>query len=373
MAVAFAGSGVALQIDPTAEPGAQFQANPTSTPNLPIRVSPTEPPPPEPPDDVQANPTEPPPREPDDVQVNPTQAPSIDDVADPSAGGTVRVIKRDCPPGVDEDTLLLLSQALDTCATPHDGVTFTLNHAGGSDVGITAGGEVEWTNVPLGDIEIIETLPDGYAIPIVHCGFTESPGGGVQHPAIQNAADEIIDGSLPVDGAELVCYWMNIKSGDASGTIRVHMYDCPAGVPANPAPYSSLDWIYQPGYTNVYDYFTLCPDAHEGITLTLDHSGGSESQVTAAEAIVFEGVGLGQFTITAELPDGYGDPIVYCAFPQFGLLHPVLQPSTGGMVTDSMDAGGGDYHCSWFNIPLEGATGTDDVAGTHGSLERRLS
>ena len=44
------------------------------------------------------------------------------------------------------------------------------------------------------------------------CGFTKSPGGVVQHPALQTSEGGLVTGGLAVAGAEFVCYWMNIPS-----------------------------------------------------------------------------------------------------------------------------------------------------------------
>lgn len=127
-----------------------------------------------------------------------------------TGGNIVRLEKRDCPLGVVEDAFL--SDYLTICSQVHDGVEFTLVSDSGGGTQATDGGEVVWTDVSLGTFEIHETLPDGYKDPIVFCGFTESPGGGVQHPAQQDATGGVVSGSLDVDGAEFVCYWMNLKA-----------------------------------------------------------------------------------------------------------------------------------------------------------------
>lgn len=132
-----------------------------------------------------------------------------------AAGNIVRAEKRHCPLGVVEDANL--SDYLTICTQVHDGVEFTLDSDSGGGTQETVNGEVEWTNVSLGAFEIQETLPDGYKDPIVFCGFTESPGGGVQHPALQDATGGVVSGSLDVEGSEFVCYWMNIPAEPKAG------------------------------------------------------------------------------------------------------------------------------------------------------------
>ncbi len=48
-------------------------------------------------------------------------------------------------------------------------------------------------------------------------GFTESSGGGVQHPSLQPSGDGLVTGTLAVEGAEYVCYWMNIPGDPDAG------------------------------------------------------------------------------------------------------------------------------------------------------------
>ena len=69
----------------------------------------------------------------------------------------------------------------------------------------------------LGAFEIQEILPSGYTDPIVYCGFTESPGGEVQHPSLRSSDDGRVTGSIEIEGSEFVCYWFNIESEPGAG------------------------------------------------------------------------------------------------------------------------------------------------------------
>lgn len=300
MALAVANPGAALQINPTVEPGTRLQANPTSTstPDRPIRVSPTEPPQ-QPPGGFQANPTEAPPRQPGDVQTNPTQPPQVDDEAIPTTG-TVRVEKRDCPVGVPEDALL--TDYLEICTQPHDGVEFVVNDIDGAQAGVTSGGQVEWTGVDPGVFNITETIPAGYGDPIVFCGYTESPGGGVQHPALQNAVGGIVTGTFPDATFEFVCYWMNVKTGELSN-LTVQKKICPFGMDTS-LPSGQLA--------------EECTTPLDGVDITVTHANGSSTRQTVGGEAHWEYLPHWPYTVEETIPAGYESVAVECSIKGFG-------------------------------------------------------
>ena len=78
------------------------------------------------------------------------------------------------------------------------------------------------------------SLPQGYTDPIVFCGFTESPGGGVQHPSLQTATGGVVSGSG----------W-NARGGPrCSGSGRWHCRSAsrPATTPRPSTPGGGLPW-----------------------------------------------------------------------------------------------------------------------------------
>src|SRR5680860_1479857 len=232
----------------------------------------------------------------DDIHANPTAPPAIDDVEANPVASTVRVVKRDCPPGVAQDASL--SEYLTLCAQPHDGVEFTLETSAGIRPGTTAGGGVEWTGVPSGAFKIQDTIPVGYGDPIVFCGYTESPGGGVQHPAIQTAAGGLVTGEFPDTTFEFVCYWMNIKSTGQVGT--------GPGSVANPSGSGESGLVVSkrvcpndiPLDQELTYYLDHCTEFANGIQFTLTNDEGSSTKPVSGGTAEWTGLPLGPVSYT---------------------------------------------------------------------------
>lgn len=143
--------------------------------------------------------------------------------------GLVRVVTRSCPVGIVQDAFL--SDYLIICTQQHNGIQYTLSHGGGIQAMETADGEAAWLDVALGPFDLSVTMPGGYlSDPMVFCGFTESPGGGVQHPSPQASAGGTVSGSLDAEGAEYVCYWFNVKAAPVGG-LGMDGFVAPSGTP----------------------------------------------------------------------------------------------------------------------------------------------
>jgi hypothetical protein len=357
---------------PTQEPIDSFQANPTQEPTREpiddIVSNPTEEPTREPIDDVVSNPTERPTDEPiDDIVANPTEAPAIDDEAIPTTG-TVRVEKRDCPIGIVEDATL--SEYLKLCPEAHNGVEFVLNDVNGAQLGTTAGGQVEWTGVDPGVFNITETLPAGYTDPLVFCGYTESPGGGVQHPSLQDSAGGIVAGTFPDTMFEYVCYWMNIKDtgqvipgaddiaiaeGDRTATFLLFKRVCPNDIP----PYQDAAY-----------YLEHCTEIVDGIPFTVTHANGESTKTTTDGEAEWHGIPLGPFTVDEDLPVQFGEPIVFCGWTAIyeGIVYDAFSqqvPAPGGTVELEVSIPGAVHFCYYFNVKGVGDfVDPDSVANT---------
>lgn len=324
-----------------ASTGAQdFSARPTPTPTSAaindLAPNPTEAPDDEI-DDLAPNPTEAPTEEIDDLAPNPTEVPTgepIDDVAIPVTG-TVRVIKKDCQQAPAEG--LFLSDYLMLCPTAHDGVEFVVNDANSAQGGTTANGVVEWTGVDPGAFTITETIPAGYGDPIVFCGYSESPGGGVQHPALMDATGGIVEGTFPDTMFEFVCYWMNVKEsgqgltgaddlanpgGGGNSTLTVEKRACPFGM----GPTFDSNELAR-----------LCTTQLDGVTITVTHGNGTSSKPTVDGEATWLGLPLGPITVDEVIPGGYGDPIAVCETTLFNAdgswalsTINVFSPASGG-------------------------------------------
>ncbi len=361
---------------PTATMGA-FQANPTQPPKPdPIddfRANPTNTPTPRPPrgpddvvanptdvprgpDDLVANPTDVPEREIDDVVANPTNAPEtvIDDFqANPTEPGTLTVRKWVCPAFYDP----LAGSPLDDCAESLDGVTFSLdNHDPGQpDLQAITGDVIDGAAVfepQPGVYSLIEEIPAGYDQPFLwDCTGLDNPA--VLAPPISTINFFRI---VIAAGQDIECDWMNVidsiddvEANPGSGTVRVVKRDCPVGVVEDAI---------------LSEYLVICTEAHNGVEFTLDHGGESDTAFTASSEAMWTGVLPGAFEIQETMPDGYGDPIVFCGFtesPGGGVQHPSLQPSGDGLVTGALAVDGAEYVCYWMNVPGDPAAAIDDV------------
>jgi|GEM_PF-6459554 len=288
----------------------------------------------------------------DDIHANPTAPPAIDDVEANPVASTVRVVKRDCPPGVAQDASL--SEYLTLCAQPHDGVEFTLETSAGIRPGTTAGGGVEWTGVPSGAFKIQDTIPVGYGDPIVFCGYTESPGGGVQHPAIQTAAGGLVTGEFPDTTFEFVCYWMNIKSTGQVGT--------GPGSVANPSGSGESGLVVSkrvcpdiPLDQELTYYLDHCTEFANGIQFTLTNDEGSSTKPVSGGTAEWTGLPLGPWTLEESIPVQYGAPIVFCGWTAFhdGIIYDAfaqLAPSPGGVVEGEITIPNTSAFCFWINV-----------------------
>lgn len=324
------------------------QATETTGPANAFQIEPTT----EAIDDVIANPTEAPTQESiDDEAVAPTGTPDTGEP--PIAQGIVRVINRDCPVGIVEDATL--SEYLQLCPQPHDGVEFVLNDANGAQAGVTVAGTIEWTDVDPGVFNMTETIPAGYGDPIVFCGYTESQGGGVQHPARQDATNGIVTGTFPYDTFfEYVCYWMNIRTtsavgfpaaddfgiGDTTNVFLLQNLVCPADVERN----ETLSY-----------YFAACNDSVDGFTFTLTSEAGSSAKPIIMGEASWSGVPPGPWMLEEASSAQFGDPIVWCGWTAFhdgivydGFAQPV--DVTGGTVAGNITIPNTTAFCFWMNV-----------------------
>ena len=121
--------------------------------------------------------------------------------------------------------------------------------------------------------------------------------------------------------------------------MTVYKWDCPEGT--------------DPTGTEEY-LLTECNTEHLNIPISLTDDGGPHDTTTQANGTTWNNVvaASGTFTITEELPDGYGDPVVYCYSLLPDETDPTLVPSTGGSIAPTVPTNAQwNYYCNWFNIP----------------------
>ena len=256
--------------------------------------------------------------------------------------GRVVNFKYFCPDGTDVSApdLETLTQA---CTEVRGGVAFTVaNGDGFSRTAVTNGiGIAIVENVPPSEVTIRETIPDGYGEPIVFCESV--PKDQVPFMQIPMAQVTATDGAIAYEvqpQAEVHCHWFNIVS--SGNTVVVIKHTCPEGTATD----QDAGW-----------YGTTCADPHAGVEFKLTAGMGSVTKATDASGeATWTSVPLGAFSLQEYIPEGYGEPVVFCG----------VVSSTGGAPLDAVakrvDATNG-YHasefgytgtlylCYWYNIP----------------------
>src|SRR5690606_6811140 len=97
---------------------------------------------------------------------------------------------------------------------------------------------------------------------------------------------------------------------------------------------------------------TECATQMTGVPFELTDANGTYPMDSQADGTTWNDVVMGPVTISEEIPDGYGDPVVYCWTLLPDETDPTLVSSTGGTVSvPSTSAEEWNYYCNWFNIP----------------------
>lgn len=257
----------------------------------------------------------------------------------------VIIRKANCPEGYDAST----PDMYDLAANCHDvsaTVGFSVFEAGGGwDGGVktTPGvvvNQVTFDDVPTVPLWLYEEVPDGYETPVAYCGVEDQLGNDVTPTTLLTYNAGHWD--LPVVAGDQViqCDVFNIPTHDG-GSVTVYKWDCVPGT-----EYGMSDPDYYP---------TQCDTEHLNIPITLTDDDGDHATTTQANGTQWDDVvvsGGGSFTITEELPDGYGDPVVYCQTLDDDSGS--LTTSTGGTISITPASADFDYQCNWYNIPHEG-------------------
>jgi sortase (surface protein transpeptidase) len=195
--------------------------------------------------------------------------------------------------------------------------------------------------LPAGDYEVQETEHAGYGEPSIYCW---QQGVELAFPvvAIDGRIEGTIDPALfPLEESlNYTCSWINFED-DGANTVTVKKSNCPLG-----PPYEELE----------IGLIEVCTDFQAGVEFTISWEGFTDTQATAANGEVYwAGVPEGPIAIQETIPDGYGDPYVYCRYVPDDPAAPSLWFAFGmvvdGLVEWAMDAPPVDFECEWLNIP----------------------
>jgi hypothetical protein len=242
-----------------------------------------------------------------------------------AASNTVTVDKYVCPPGANAETDVLL----DVCTLGGDGIEFEFVDGSGSRSGVVTEGSVAWTDVviaPVGELQIIETIPAGYGEPLVACdGLRMDATGGFVVPNPGEARP-----------FHVTCDWFNFVDDDR-GSLSIVKHDCPAGYDA-----------WAPGADPFFD----CTVIRDGVTFELT-GGGVEETGTTGEAgigiVDFPNLAPGEYVVTEWMPPGTESAFVGDCFGlSAAAVHPF--PLATGDTLALVLAPGDHVSCHWFNV-----------------------
>jgi hypothetical protein len=262
-------------------------------------------------------------------------------------GNSVTVYKWDCQPeteyGREHEYYqgALPDQEIGPCETQHTGVPLTLIDGSGERPDTSQADGTEWDDVSLqgdGTFQIQEAIPDGYGNPMVFCGTLDD-----ETQQMVPATGGLVTLTPAAEPFTIQCNWYNLLAEENS--VTVYKWDC------------------QPGteYGREHDYYQgalpdqetgPCETQHTGVPLTLIDGNGERPDTSQADGTEWDDVVLdqnGSFQIQEEIPDGYGDPMVFC-----GTLDDETQqmvPAEGGLVSLTPATEPFTYQCNWYNLP----------------------
>jgi hypothetical protein len=249
---------------------------------------------------------------------------------------TINITKYDCVSNYGHD----YSQLAANCSAPSYqtefqvyGPNFTQFYTGSfSQDGLTAG-----------VFSIREIIPNGYGEPIAYCTFTDGQGN--------SSSMELItyDGYLEqqVDaGVTLSCNWYNIPLQQAPtyGNISINKHFCKG--PNDFDAYSA----------SIYDLAANCNEPATNVVFATFQNGTKLKEGTSTGApnlLTFEDLPVGTITIVETIPEGYGDPIVFCSVKdeQGNDRAPATEAPVDNDRIDWNLNSGDVVFCDWFNVP----------------------
>jgi hypothetical protein len=245
--------------------------------------------------------------------------------------GDVQVEKFDCSGVLDADFAydLPLNELLGASCVRMPGIEFTIN---GSQSQVTgANGIVSWEGIESGQVDISEmNVPEGFGTPIVWCNF---------------APQTVTLGTVTVDlDAEvgIGCSWWNIPRDDVrEGTVHLTKRLCPPEVAF--------------GEPNRAELLDVCT-SQGGIEFTIEPANpGQPPQLVTpnpgvtdlnGEILWDDNVPAGEVTLTEQVLDGYGTPIVFCD----STAGPIGFVEVSELSVTQVVPPVGTLTCEWFNV-----------------------
>lgn len=291
-----------------------------------------------------------------DLKVRPTETPegdyeliplNVDDfvavtveptLSDPIAYANVQINKLGCDGDYAGDYYDLAAN----CGPMN--APFTMSDGNGDEY---YDGSFTDNSVVPGAISVTEDIPNGYGNPIVFCNSYAADGS---ESGFWQA--EIVSGSLQtgIGSAEwLYCDWFNVPFeltiDGSDGSIYINKHLCPVDYDLTGAEYN--------------DFAQDCNDTLNGVVFNLTLEDALVQSLTTGDvidsAVNFEGLPPSAYSVTEELPGGYGTPVVYCSSYVTGDEAPAdtfqVEFSNGGATAD-LDLSEVQFiFCDWYNVP----------------------
>jgi LPXTG-site transpeptidase (sortase) family protein len=271
--------------------------------------------------------------------------PSGDATPTTEGDNTVIVNKHGCPVGYDAAAADIYDLAAN-CGESQEGITFNISDGASNIASDTTGVNslVQFEELPVGPLSIVEIVPAGYGAPIVFCG--EYPLGDSPLTMTQ---EQVLDGNQIFhlfQGSDLVLYcdWFNVPTVDnTSASLIIYKHGCPDGYQAS---------------ADLYDLTLNCQESMDGVNFILsDGAQAVAEQMTGdviASGISIDKISGGPYSIVEQVPAGYMAPYVFCGSYSDKDPNPAI-------VQESVLDGNQIFHifepgetliCDWFNVPM---------------------
>ena len=252
--------------------------------------------------------------------------------------GTIYLYKYYCAPDFDWS-----SGGYDylygACTSPHADVYFEVNNNGYSQGQTTdSAGAATWADVPSGNLQITEQVPDGYKVGRIFCGYSSQDG---VPPTSWDEYDYFDGYNVSIaEGQYLYCYIFDVPY--TYGTVYIYKYYC--------AP--EYNW-QSSGYD---DFYANCTSPQSDVYFEIEASDYINGQTTdSSGTATWADVPIGFLSIYEQPPSGYQVGKVFCG---------VIAQNSGTLPTSwdeydytdrwNVDLPEGQYlHCFVFNVPSE--------------------
>jgi hypothetical protein len=258
--------------------------------------------------------------------------------------GDVTVNKITCPGSFDAYNADIYDLAAN-CHEPAVVASFTLTDAnGGQTTAQTPGSGLNTASFPQivsGTLSIAEQAMDGYGTPRVFC--KNSKLTGEEDPETEVAVSGTTVTTELKSGYDfLYCDWFNIPETQGV-TIYINKHACPDGY------YS----------TDPYDLAANCHESFDPISFEANGQliGPSNQNPQTANpnggAAQFQNLPADTWTVVEDLPDGYGEPVVFCKFinntTNEDSAYQQVPVTNGNSIQQAIDPGY-TLFCDWFNM-----------------------